>query len=206
MSQERGAPINDETAHAAGGADPATEAVPDLPTAEAAALAWSADTELIADDDGRRPLPRSLLALLLLVAVGALVLAMIVAGHHRGGQNPYRPPTSRAPATVTVTATPSITAPPSSGAPPPAATAPPAPAHTGADAAFLAAMHADGVPYRSGDADAIVSAHEVCNALADGSTMADETSTVRRGLGWTYGQSSDFVADAVAAYCPTLAR
>jgi hypothetical protein len=69
-------------------------------------------------------------------------------------------------------------------------------------------MHADAIPYGSGDDDAIASAHITCNSLADGthSSLGDAAESAQRALGWTYQQSMDFVTDAVTAYCPAQAR
>lgn len=74
---------------------------------------------------------------------------------------------------------------------------------------FLASMHADNIPYTGGDDDAIVSAHQVCNYLADRrhpSTMSDQADMIQHALGWPFQQSEDFVTGAVKAYCPEQAR
>lgn len=192
------------------GADPATAAL-DLPTRQAPALAWSlADTapELTPPPEDRSR-TRTLAALLIVLGVIGLSLAALLLGRHDGGDglNPYQMPETSSPAP---SIPPPVAATPPAAPPPPASVtapaAPTAPGYTGADAAFLSAMHADAIPYRSGDLDAIVSAHQVCNSLADGGTLGDEARTIQRALGWTFAQASDFVSDAVGAYCPQNAR
>lgn len=90
----------------------------------------------------------------------------------------------------------------------PVPVAPAAPVPTGPDAGFLNRIHTDGVPYRSGDDDAIVTAHLVCNGLSDGlyDSMQDQADSFEQLFGWTAGQSWDFVAAAVRFYCPHNAR
>ena len=204
--------MSEETRPAEAGQDAETAVVPDAARTEAAALAWSVEDAAPELDEEpaaeRRPLPRPLVGLLAAVCLGALALAAFVVGQHHGPGRASGPATTAASSPATP-APPSSPSPPAVAAPPPApAPAPssptPAPARSGPDAKFLAYIRDYGVPYRSGDADAIASAHEVCRALAT-RTPAEEAGTVQRAVGWTYEQSASFVAGAVGYYCPQYA-
>lgn len=206
--------MNENTLHADAHHDDPQTAVVDMPTRAAEALAWSlADTTPDVTppppEDGR-PLSRILAGLLIVVGVVGLSLTAFILGRHDGGDglNPYQSTETSSPAPAPSPSSPPPVAATPPAAPPPSAsvTAPAAPRRSGPDEAFLAAMHADGIPYRSGDTDAIVSAHQVCNSLADGGTLGDEARTIQRALGWSFTHASDFVSDAVGAYCPQNAR
>lgn len=184
-----------------------TAVVDDMPTAAAAELAWSdLDTREVAPPRDPRPLSLTLTVLLVGVCVGAVVLAAFVIGQRHSPPASAPPPAASSAITAAPASTPA-TVPPAS-APVPSEV----PRYVGADARFLASIHADAVPYASGDDDAIVSAHQVCNWLADSrysrhpQTVEDEIDLTRTALGWTYQQSNDFVTDAVRVYCPEQAR
>lgn len=201
---------DEDTLGADPGPEPATEYVP-TPPAPTPELAWSMadDTAEAMPGEDRRPLPRPLRVLLGLVAAGALGLAAFTVGDHYTPRAAPPPPPSASP-TVTVTTT--APSPPVTGQPPvapPPVAAPPSPSpssapRSGTDARFLDYVHTQGVPYRSGDADAIASAHDICRSLATRS-LAQETGTVQRALGWSYEDSAAFVAGAVGYYCPQYA-
>lgn len=135
-----------------------------------------------------------------LIAVGAIAVSLL----HRADVNPYTATTAPPAATTTTVL----------AAPPPAPVwtsttttaaqlVPPTPSK---DDLFLADMHRHGIPYKSGDADAILTAHLVCNAVADGDTLAGQTAALQRSVGWSYSVANDFVFDAARAYCPAVAR
>lgn len=135
-----------------------------------------------------------------LIAAGAIAVSLL----HRPDVNPYTAATAPPAAlTTTVLAAPPPAPAPDWTSPTAAQLVPPTPSK---DDLFLADMHRHGIPYKSGDADAILTAHLVCNAIADGDTLAGQTAALQRSVGWSYTAANDFVFDAARAYCPGRAR
>ncbi|MBO0881422.1 MAG: DUF732 domain-containing protein, partial [Mycobacterium sp.] len=195
-------PTNEPTTVARDGAE--TTVVPSDAHTSAVELAWSAaDTApyVEAPADGRRPLPKTLLAFLAGVAVAAITLGAFVLGT----REPERvntaptPPASTAPSPIpsSVPAPPPSTAPqpssttsvpplPSTPAPEPPAPAPSAitspiptvPRTESTDDTFIARLKADGITFDS-RAQALHVAHEVCRQFALGNNGRDITAAVK---------------------------
>lgn len=184
-------------------------------TVSAGQLAYSDHTTSMPVVDYRPPRLRPVwIGALVLAAATAMGAAMFVLGRTTAQD----PEVQSAPVVVTTTPPAAVVAVPApTTAAPTVAVVPPAPPppapeptlrRTGADAAFLSRMHSDGIPYRSGDDDAIVTAHLVCNSLSDGTydSMMGKAAAVESSQGWTFQQSMDFVTAAVTYYCPENAR
>jgi hypothetical protein len=205
--------MDDHHDHAWSPRDDKRDIVPDpVPTQAADPLVWSTNEpdDDIDQDYDRRPLPSALVFLLTAIGIGALTFLVFTAGKHQFRVRPDPPAVW--PQTVTVAPSPypytSIILPP----PAPSVIASPelaGPSYSDPDITFLRNLRADRIPYKGGDADAIVSAHMVCNHLADNAnptTNTGQAELLQRALGWTYQQSLDFVTDAVRTYCPEQAK
>lgn len=196
---------NEETARGPVEPEADTTIVADDTTrGEAPAVAWSLDPDDTAPAADRRPLPRSLVLLLAGVCVAAIALAAFVLGgqmHPPQLVPPTHTPTAAPPPPAASSPSLPPPAPPTFAPPPEPAPSPPSTVLSDIDAKYLAYLHREGVPYRSGDADAIASAHEICSAL-ETRPLVDETDSVRRALGWTRNDAATLVGAAVAYYCP----
>lgn len=185
--------VDDDTAVRGGEVE--TAVVPDLAPTQAAELAWSdADPP---EPKVRKPLPRSLRWLLVVVAVGAVAAGAFVVGHQVA-------PSTSAPKTVTVTQSALATTSPTA-APPPIVGSTTRRPRARVDQAFLDKIHAAGLPFYGGDDAAIISAYSMCNAMSDRAhpmSVADLIGISQRSIPWTYEQSATFVREAVQSFCP----
>lgn len=190
--------------------DTDTELAPLSDSATVKQLAWSdeRDTDELSwpDVPAGQPIPLSSRYSLRIAFLGAtLAVAAYAAASlfHRPAENPAAAHTAPPAATTTLTAAPPEPAPQYQSTPSAAELVPPAPSR---DDLFITDMHRHGIPYKSGDADAILSAHMVCNELAGGQTLAEQTGVVQRALGWSFTDANAFVFDAARTYCPEDAR
>lgn len=220
-------PTNEPTTVARDGAE--TTVVPSEAQTGAVDLAWSAaDTApyVEAPADGRRPLPKTLLAFLAGVAVAAIALGAFVLGT----REPERvntaptPPASTTPSPIpsSAPAPPPSTAPqpssttsipplPSTPAPEPAAPTPEPPAITtpaptvprseSTDDTFIARLEANGITFDD-RAQALHVAHEVCRQFALGNTAQDITAAVKAdNPGLPNRGAAALVTLSTKAYC-----
>lgn len=189
--------VDDDTAVRDGEVE--TEVVPDFAPTQATELAWSnADPP---EPKVRKPLPRSLRWLLVVVAVGAVAAGAFAVGHQQAA------PSISAPKTVTVTQSASATTSPSTptAAPPPIVGSTTRRPRAHVDQVFLDKIHAAGLPFYGGDDAAIISAYSMCNAMSDRAhpmSVADLIGISQRSIPWTYEQSATFVREAVQSFCP----
>lgn len=202
---------DDATQGAHSGAPPSTIDLGPPPEA-VLPLAYSEHTSTMPVVDYRPPRSRPtwITGLAALAATGIAAAAFFL------GRSTAVQPQATAPAAAQASTSTDTPAPPPASVPVvasapvaiPAPAPPAAPVPTGPDAGFLYRMRADGVPYASGDDDAIVTAHLVCNSLSNGTYdgMQGQADSLEHLFGWTASQSWDFVAAAVRFYCPYNAR
>jgi type IV secretory pathway VirB10-like protein len=192
-------------------------------------LAWSAvDTapDVEAFIDGRRPLPKTLLAFLAGVVVAAVALGAFALGQREPTQENTAPtqPTSTAPSSTPSmalgpppSATPQPTSTPTSAAPPAPtpATAPPEPTPTATAApspsaqrpmspedTFIAQLQADGITFDS-PALAVRAANKVCFEFSLGNSEPDIAAAVKAdNPSLSDTRAADFVSLSANAYCP----
>jgi hypothetical protein len=192
-------------------------------------LAWSAaDTapDVETFTDGRRPLPKTLLAFLAGIAVAAVALGAFVLGQREPPQVNTAPPqpsstapsptpsialvpppsaapqptsttTSVAPPAPTPATAPPEPAPPASAAPSPSAQRPTSPEDT-----FIARLQADGITFDS-PALAVRAAREVCLEFSLGNSEPDIAAAVKAdNPSLSDIRATDFVSLSANAYCP----
>jgi hypothetical protein len=209
-----------------------TTVVPHDAQTDAVDLAWSvADpapaVEAVADS--RRPLSKTLLALLAVVAVAAVALGAFVLGQRDPDQTDTAPPpASTAPPSTAPPQTPNAApVPPTGAAPQPTSTtsvAPPAPTSASAppesappatvapsslapdaaspDDAFIAQLQADGITFDS-EHRALRVAHEVCWEFAQGNRESDIVAAVKAdNQSLPDSGVVDLVTLSIDTYCP----
>jgi hypothetical protein len=150
------------------------------------------DTTIELGEHIRRPLSRTLKALLGTVAIAAIGLGAFTVGQSQTAHVAPPHPAPSAPAAAPVPAP----------APQPAAEVP-APGARADDQQFLAMLSRDGIPRPDSVPDAIALASDICQMIQRGDDIGyvQNLLAVPRGI-FTQHQAEAFAADAHAAYCP----
>ncbi|MGV1004468.1 MAG: DUF732 domain-containing protein [Candidatus Nanopelagicales bacterium] len=81
------------------------------------------------------------------------------------------------------------------------AASPSAHAETITDAAFIATLDYEGIPYSTPHA-AIAAAHAVCEGVGGGMSVVRIGHLMAANAGLTFGQSGYVIGAAIEAYCP----